>query len=397
MPRQSLAVLIVGLLASATALAEQVRTEEKVSEFLKTINPTFLELKEASREYVEFSRGLTIGKDRDSVHKRLEDARNRFETIVNQDWPFSGSEDVKSRAGIEAEGMNAYRKASKFEEDMYHTLKVSREVAVEKYIEVANTYPGTRAHDLSLNMAAHLYVQRLLGSAKADYVEAEKLWRQLIASSDPSSSLVVRAQENIASLIDDPVKRMEARSDLYFAIQSNADDVWLYGHVLTPSADMQRQQYIDRASGFLIQLQTTRCTNGQNMVSDAFQTKKPLERLNWLRSRHKGDVFLEAEIDKAIAYAAQREFGYDPVKAIDAAIEDFTLPHAQVNPPPVDISKRMEPVPIEVRSSERESRAFRNGSRMWLAILLAVGIGVSAAIVVLIVKRRSMIKGGRTS
>lgn len=376
--------ITIGLacILNVSVLADDINgSKENIEEFVRTIQPELAELQKASSAYADFRNGLLEDEEEVSILNDYEKARSKFEKTVSRNWPFP---EAKTPGSGEAE--RAYKRALAFEEEMYQTGRVSRDAAVQKYIQVADSYAGSLAQHKALFMAANLYVQRLIGKAKPDHHKAEQLFQRLAAAEGPASAYVLWAEENVPSLKATPVERMEGRSEFYAELCERPDGDWLESHALFPTGDSTPSEYKRRVVGLLVQLQNVKYTNCRNMIADALMTPKPLQSLNWLMERHKGDSLAEAEIRSAIGYAMRSDFSYDTDKHFDDTIKELpteTLDAAtSITKDGIDTVSHVDTL-AQAKTEQHTSRRKIDKSVISTHILLASIVAIAVIAIVL--------------
>jgi hypothetical protein len=196
----------------------------------------------------------------------------------------------------------ALREAEAVEEG-YLAGRATRAEAVARYVLVADSFPGTIEHDEALNRAAQLYLQRFVGEAKRDLEKAKKLLTRLATRVGPISALVVLAEENLASFSPDPGSRMRDRSEHYLLLGKRLDPQWIADHLLTPNPLASPEAFARSVSEVTITMRGAQVTTAVNMVADAMNSSEALENLVWLRNRHRGDQWIERQVDRALDFA----------------------------------------------------------------------------------------------
>lgn len=164
---------------------------------------------------------------------------------------------------------------------------------------------------------------------------------------------------------------------------AKASEKWLGDHVLVLAESSSPPAYVKRVSGFLVQMRNVRHTSGKNMVADAFRTPKPIESLNWLKKRHAGDAFVEAEVEKALEFLMKRDFGHDSAKHLDKTVEDVVASAPGAATPaaddPTSASVALQP-PADKATRPDARNAEEESGDMLPFLLVPAGVALLAAV-----------------
>jgi hypothetical protein len=336
------------------------------------------------------------------IRKRLLEALNAKERRAG---PQPGG--PPARAGATSrDAEKAFRKAKRFDTETYRAGHASRQEAVARYVDVAEEFPGTPAQDRALLMAATLYTQRRAGRDDPDAEGARGMYARLAARPGPTTSYVLLAEENLASVDPNPAIRMKARSDHYHTLSGRWADRPFATELLTPSSDISPEQFARRVSETLLTLGAVQRTTAANMTADAVHTPQPLDALLWLRKRHQGDKLVDSQLEKAIAHVRRSGLEQERVHDIDAmAIKEIQAQPIDTNAtedrqaaPSTSATEADHATPAARETAppgpplpSRPARDAPGSSRAWLLAgsALCALAGIALAAVLLASRRRS--------
>jgi hypothetical protein len=277
-------------------------------EFATAVTPTFDAWIELYKQEQELRRKLGYGIRESQEYKALAakkgDARQTFARDVAIHWPYeTGGETAQMLVDAAKTLDDARRYAQEYREG-----KGDRDVALNKFLKLADQFPGTLEHDESLFYGAMLYLQHLRPEMNMDIPAARRLFELLAKRSGPPSQWTVMAEGNLVSFPDDPSMRVKVRSDFVKDMTRRLDPQWLRSHLLVPTKQSSPDRLVRQIGEFLDQLAATHQTTAYNMLSDAKGTPDRLATLKWLREEHADDPFVQiafAREDKAPRAAGQ--------------------------------------------------------------------------------------------
>ncbi|MBN2581781.1 MAG: hypothetical protein JXL80_01845 [Planctomycetes bacterium] len=384
-----LAMLAAMLVVASSSPAQGeggIRSLEGLEEFADGISSEFAALVEASLAFSELQSGLRRAEERAGIHQNHRQAYDTFRLTVERQWPFddatvSEAQDNCRRAA------EAFNEALRFEEQQYHTGRVTREAAVAAYANVADKFPGTVERDKVLHMAAHLYADRLFGDAKRDMQKAAEYFRLVTQNEGGPTAFTALAMENLASLDSDDTARMKDRSRLYDQLEAARSIEEAKKALLRPQAHESPSQFCKRVSETLISIRACQITDAKNMVADAAVSRNYGQNLKWLRERYADDAFVRGEVEVAIERAMRlrvgiKESDLDPMRGLEE------IPQEQLVVEDVAVATEPPPTaPSTLESSPAVSPPATAGSPWRAYALGAVGVAVLCGLAVLMQRR----------